>query len=184
MEPNFEIKEESRKDNFAKFVITPLMAGYGNTLGIALKRVLLTSIPGTAITSVNIAGVKHQFSTLKGMKEDVLDFILNLKKVRITNTSTEPLTLSLLVTGSGEVKASDIKVSSGAKIANPDLIIANLSKGSKLEVQITAERGVGYSPADERPSDVIGFIPVDAIYSPILRVDYKVEEKHKCGIEK
>lgn len=175
VQPMFEITEEKKAENYAKFAITPLDAGYGNTLGVSLRRVLLTSLPGSAITSVKIAGVKHQFSTLKGMKEDVLDFLLNLKKVRIVITGDDAVKLTLSGKSS-EVKASDIKLPGNAQIVNPDLVLANLSKGSKLEVDMIAEKGTGYMSADERPIEKIGEVPLDATFSPVVRVNYKVEE--------
>lgn len=175
MEPIFEVKQETQEQNYGKFVITPLANGYGHTLGQALKRVLLTSIPGAAITTVNIDGVKHQFSTLKGMKEDVLDFLLNLKNVRISYTGDEVAKLTLSAK-EGQVLASDIKLPSGVSIANPDLVLATLSKGSSLNVEMEVMKGIGYSPAEDRVSETIGTLPVDAIFSPVLRVNPKIEE--------
>lgn len=174
-EPIFEIKEIEKKDNYSKFVITPLEQGYGSTLGNSLRRVLLTSLPGAAITQVKISGVKHQFSTLKGMKEDVVEFLLNLKKVRFSYDSNKASKASLSAKD-GEVTAADIKTEGHMKVANPDLILANLAKGSKLEARFEVEVGVGYSPAEERSTSEIGVIPLDASYSPITRVNYKVEE--------
>ncbi len=172
----FEIKEETKKDNYTKFVITPLVAGYGYTLVVALRRVLLGRLPGGAITKVEIEGAKHQFSSLKGMKEDVLDFLLNLKKVRVAIDGDSPVKMTLSVSKPGEVKAGDIKVPGGVKIANPDLVLANLSKSAKLEVRLEAEKAVGYVLSEERQKDAIGVIPLDASFSPVLRVNYKVEE--------
>lgn len=172
----FEISTENNKGNYSSFVISPLEAGYGNTLGVALRRVLLTSLQGAAITQVKIAGVKHQFSTLKGMKEDVLDFLLNLKKVRLKITGDKTAKLSLSVNRAGEVKAGDIEVPANVEIVNPDLVLANLSKGAKLEAQMEAEKGVGYSPFEDREKQGVGTIPLDATFSPIVRVNYKVEE--------
>ncbi|MEK7061581.1 MAG: DNA-directed RNA polymerase subunit alpha [Patescibacteria group bacterium] len=172
----FEIKEEKKEKNYTKFVITPLERGYGDTLGNALRRILLTSLPGAAITSVKIAGVKHQFSTLKGMKEDVVEFLLNLKKVRFSYSGEKPAKASLLVKTAGEVRAKDIQVPANVKIANPELVLAVINKGSKLEADFEIETGVGYSPADERLTGEIGLIPLDASFSPIVRVNYKVEE--------
>lgn len=176
MEPNFEIKQEIKDGNYGKFVISPLEAGFGDTLGIALKRVLLTSITGAAITSVRINGVKHQFSTLKGMKEDVLDFLLNLKKVRVSYTGDKSAKIKLSASGAGEVKAGQIKTDSSVTIANPDLVLANLSKDAKLEAEMEVEAGTGYSEAEDRKSEVIGLIPLDAAFSPVIRVNYKVED--------
>lgn len=174
--PLFEIKEEKKEKNYTKFVITPLERGYGDTLGNSLRRVLLTSLPGAAITSVKISGVKHQFSTLKGMKEDVVEFLLNLKKVRFSYFGEKPVKASLSVKTAGEVKAKDIKVPAGVKISNPEFVLAVVNKGSKLEASLEIECGVGYSPAEERSSGEIGLIPLDASFSPIVRVNYRVEE--------
>lgn len=175
-EPIFEIKEEEKKKDYSRFVIAPLERGYGSTLGNSLRRVLLTSLNGAAITGVRIASVKHQFTTLKGMREDVVDFLLNLKKVKLTSSSTGVEKAEISVSGPKEVKASDIKTSSAVKIVNPDLVIANLNKGSKLEAKLEIESGSGYSPAEERATGEIGYIPLDAAFSPVLRVNYRVEE--------
>ncbi len=176
MDPIFSIKAEKQDQTYGKFVITPLAAGYGHTLGVALRRVLLTSLSGAAITTVEIAGVKHQFTTLKGMKEDVLDFLLNLKKVAVSYQGTEPVTATLTVATAGEVKAGDIKVPAGVTIANPELVLSNLAKGAKLDATFTIESGVGYLPADEREQEQIGKIPLDASFSPVIRVTPKIEE--------
>ncbi|MDP1760088.1 MAG: DNA-directed RNA polymerase subunit alpha [Candidatus Woesebacteria bacterium] len=172
----FEILEEEKKKNYSRLTITPLEQGYGFTLGNSLRRVLLTSLPGAAITSVKIVGVNHQFSTLVGMKEDIVEFCLNLKKVRIAYTGEKPVNVSLKVTSAGEVKASDIKVPAGVEITNPDLVLAILNKGAKLDADLVIGTGSGYLPADTRLSSEIGLIPLDASFSPILRVNYKVEE--------
>lgn len=176
MDPIFEIKEDKKEKNYSKFTISPLTSGFGNTLGVAIRRVLLTSLPGSAITKVKISGVKHQFSTLPGMKEDVLEFLLNLKKVRFQTKTDKQLKGTLSVNTSGEVKAGDIKVSGDGKVANPDLVIANLSKGAKLNVDLTIERGVGYKGSEETVKEGVGIITLDAVFSPVIRVDYKVEE--------
>ncbi|MDO8340394.1 MAG: DNA-directed RNA polymerase subunit alpha [Candidatus Woesebacteria bacterium] len=172
----FEIIEEEKKKNYTKLAITPLEQGYGFTLGNSLRRVLLTSLPGAAITSVKIAGVNHQFSSLVGMKEDIVEFCLNLKKVRISYTGEKPVSASLKVTSAGEVKASDIKLPADVEVTNPDLVLAILNKGAKLDADLIIEAGTGYLPADTRTSNEIGLIPLDASFSPILRVNYKVEE--------
>lgn len=175
-EPIFEIKQKEKRAGYGKFIISPLEQGYGHTLGNSLRRVLLTSLPGAAITSVKISGVKHQFSTLKGVKEDVVEFVLNLKKVRLFYTGAKPARTTLSVKGPGEVKAKDIKVSADVKIANPELVLALLSKNAKLDAQIEIEAGTGYSPAEERETRQIGLIPLDAAFSPVVRVNYKIEE--------
>lgn len=175
-EPTFEIKQEEKKDNYAKFSISPLENGYGSTMGNSLRRVLLTSLPGAAITTVKISGVKHQFSSLKGMKEDIVEFILNLKKVRFSYDGEKPAKATISFKGPGEVKAKDIKVSSEVKIANPELVLAHLNKGSKIDATMTVEAGSGYRSADEVETKELGVIPVDASFSPITRVNYKIEE--------
>ena len=175
-DPMFEIKQEAKGENYGKFVISPLEQGYGLTIGNSLRRVLLTSLPGLSVTTVKIAGIKHQFSTLSGLKEDVVEFILNLKKVRFSGTTDASVKATLNATKPGIVKAGDIKLTGATKIANPDLVLATLNKGAKLEADITVESGVGYSPAEDRPTDVIGVIPVDASFSPVKRVSFKVEE--------
>lgn len=175
-DPIFEIKQEKKEGNYARFVISPLEQGYGLTLGNSLRRVMLTSLPGYAVTSVKIAGVKHQFSTLAGMKEDIVEFVLNLKKIRFSGKSDKEFKGTLEVSKSGDIKAGDIKVSGDMKVTNPDLVLASLGKGSKISADITIEKGVGYSPAEDRPTNSIGLIPVDASFSPVKRVAYKVEE--------
>lgn len=176
-QPVFEIKKEKTQQNYGRYAITPLEQGYGQTLGNSLRRVLLGSLEGTAITSFKMTGVKHQFQALKGMKEDVVDFALNLKKVRFeSKTLKKPVKASVETKTQGEVKAKDIKVDSSVKIANPDLVLANLSKGSKLNVSMQIESGAGYSPAEDREIKEVGLIPLDASFSPVERVNYKVEE--------
>lgn len=175
-EPMFEIKAEKKDANYGRFIISPLEQGYGLTMGNALRRVLLTSLPGLAITSVKIDGVKHQFSTLSGMKEDVVEFILNLKKVRFTGSTDKPVKATLEVNKPGEFTAESIKVAGGITVANPDLVLGTVNKGSKLAAEMTIESGFGFSPAEDRPSETIGLIPMDASFSPVKRVSYKIEE--------
>jgi DNA-directed RNA polymerase subunit alpha len=175
-EPMFEIKEEKKEAGYGRFAITPLEQGYGLTIGNSIRRVLLSSLSGIAVTSVKIVGVKHQFSSLIGMKEDIVEFVLNLKKVRFSGKVEKPVKATLEVTKLGEFTAAEIKIGGGIKIVNPDLILGTLSKGSKLSADITIESGVGYSPAEDRPTDTIGLIPVDASFSPVKRVSYKIEE--------
>ncbi len=174
-EPFFDIKEEEHATDYAKLVISPLEQGYGQTLGNSLRRVLLTSLPGAAVTSVRISGVKHQFSTLKGMKEDMVEFVLNLKKVKFHYEGEKPVTATLSASGASEVYARDIQVDPSVKIANPDQLLAVLSDG-KLDAKIEITHGTGYSPADERATGEIGLVPMDAAFSPIVRVNYRVEE--------
>ncbi len=175
-QPIFEIIIEKKEKNYASVAITPLEQGYGFTLGNSLRRVLLTSLPGAAITSVKIAGVNHQFSSLSGMKEDIVEFCLNLKKVRLSYKGEKAVNASLKATTAGEVKAGDIKLPAGVEISNPDLVLAVLNKGAKLDADIIIESGSGYNPADTRSSTEVGMIPLDASFSPIVRVNYKVEE--------
>ncbi len=175
-QPIFEILEEKKEKGYSMLVITPLEQGYGFTLGNSLRRVLLTSLPGAAITSVKIAGVNHQFSSLTGMKEDIVEFALNLKKVRVSYSGDKAVNASLKVSTAGEVKASDIKLPAGVVISNPDLVLAVLNKGAKLDADLVIESGTGYLPADTRTVNEIGMIPLDASFSPIVRVNYKVEE--------
>lgn len=176
MDPTFHIKSEVEKPDYGKFIIEPLEQGYGQTLGNSLRRVLLTSLPGSAITSAKIEGVRHQYSALTGMKEDVVEFLLNLKKVRLTLEGAETATISLSKTGPGEVTAGDIEVSAGVTIINPDLVLATLAdKKSVLDVQMTVGTGYGYVPIEERHNAEVGVLPLDALYSPIVRVNYRVE---------
>ncbi|MCS7091926.1 MAG: DNA-directed RNA polymerase subunit alpha [Patescibacteria group bacterium] len=174
----FDIKEEDAKDDYAKLIISPLPNGFGHTLGNSLRRVLLTSLQGAAIVSARIAGVKHQFTTLKGMSEDIVDFVLNLKKVRVAYRGTKPTsaTIDVLAEKPMEVKASDIKADASVRIANPDFVIAHLNAGAKLEAKLEIASGYGYSEASERATGEIGLIPLDASFSPVIRVNYKVEE--------
>lgn len=174
--PIFEVKEEGKKGPYSKFIISPLERGYGNTLGNSLRRVLLTNLPGAAVTSVRISGVKHQFSSLKGMKEDVVEFLLNLKRVRIAYQKDTPVKAEISASGPKEVRASDIKTDADVSIANPDFILAYLNKGAKLEAKLEIGTGVGYSLAEDRATGEIGLIPLDAAFSPVVKVNYKVEE--------
>ncbi len=176
MEPNFSIKTEVEKQDYGLFVLEPLEQGYGQTLGNSLRRVLLSSLPGWAITSVKISGVAHQFTTITGVKEDVVELLLNLKKVRLIGEGTESVKLVLSKKGPGEVFASDFEVSSGVTIANPDHSIATLSdKKSNLEIEAVASRGFGYVTSDEQHIDEVGVMVLDAFYSPVIRVNYRVE---------
>jgi len=176
IDPNFTIKTEVEKAGYGMFVIEPLEQGYGHTLGNSLRRVLLASLPGTAITSIKVAGVPHQFSTLAGLKEDVVELILNLKKVRLSMEGGEPAVLKLNKKGVTAVTAGDFDVPAGVEIVNPDLVIANLTdKKAELDLEATVEKGFGYVQADERHVDEIGRIPMDSLYSPVIRVNYRVD---------
>jgi len=175
-EPMFGVEQENKGANYGKFVISPLEQGYGSTMGTALRRVLLTSLLGAAVTSVKISGVRHQFSSLKGMREDIVELILNLKKVRFSYSGDKPVKATISVKSAGEVKAKDIKVPATVKIANEELVLANLEKGGKLDANLEIEAGSGYSFAEERATGEIGLIPLDASFSPVTRVNYKIEE--------
>lgn len=176
IEPTFKVKAEVEKPGYGLFLIEPLEQGYGQTLGNSLRRVLLTSLPGAAITSVKIAGVQHQFSTLAGLKEDVVELLLNLKKVRLSIEGNEPVTLILSKKGPGEVTAKDIETPAGVSIANPDLVLATLAdRKASLDMEMTAEIGFGYVSSEEKHIDEIGRIPMSALFSPIMRVNYRVE---------
>ncbi len=170
------IEEEPITDIRSRFVVEPLEPGFGYTLGNTLRRTLLSRIPGAAITSVRIEGVQHEFSTIEGVVEDVVDFILNLKQVVLRMESEEAATLYLSAKGKSDVSAGDLKVPAGVEVVNGDLHLASLSSSGRLEVELTAERGVGYRSADRnKKSDTIGVIPVDSIFSPVRKVAYRVE---------
>ena len=171
-----QIEEEEISDDRSRFVVEPLEPGFGYTLGNTLRRTLLARIPGAAITSVRIEGVQHEFSTMEGVVEDVVDFILNLKQVVIRVESDEPQTLYLSAKGKQDVTAGELKVPAGVELVNEDLHLASLSTSGRVEVEMTAERGVGYRSADRnKKSDTIGVIPIASIFSPVRKVSYKVE---------
>ncbi|OGY24198.1 MAG: DNA-directed RNA polymerase subunit alpha [Candidatus Woykebacteria bacterium RBG_13_40_15] len=159
----------------SSIVVEPLPQGFGLTLGNSLRRVLLSSLTGAAITQAKIDGVQHEYSTIKGVKEDVVELLLNLKKIRLTIEGEKSAKLELDAKGLGEVKAKDIKLPAGVQIANPDLHIASLAEKSKLSIEMTAEKGQGFLPVESRRSLGIGRIPLDATFSPIVKVNYKVE---------
>jgi DNA-directed RNA polymerase subunit alpha len=172
------ITSESVEDNRGSFVIEPLDRGFGYTFGNSLRRVLLSSLAGAAVTSVRIEGVAHEFSTISGVTEDVTDIVLNLKGIvcRMHSDATE-VEAPLVVTGPGEVTAKDIDLPAGVEILNPDVHIATLEKKTKLEMYMTIGRGRGYRPAEDNksPDQPIGVIPIDSIFSPVRRVAYAVE---------
>jgi DNA-directed RNA polymerase subunit alpha len=173
------ITAESVEDNRGQFVVEPLDRGFGYTFGNSLRRVLLASLAGAAVTSVRIEGVAHEFSTIKGVTEDVTDIVLNLKGIvcRMHSDATE-VEAPLVVTGPGEISAKDIDLPSGVEILNPDAHIATLEKKTKLEMYLTIGRGRGYRPAEDNksPDQPIGVIPIDSIFSPVRRVAYSVEQ--------
>lgn len=173
---NFKINNLEEKDNQGIFELEPLERGFGHTVGNCLRRVLLSGLEGAAITAVKIDGVSHQFSTIAGVSEDVIEIILNLKKVRIKIFGEQEIKLRIKATGKTEVKAGDIDTLGGGEIANPALHIAFLNTPSaKLSIEMTASKGTGFVMAEEKKSDEIGLMPIDAIYSPVLEVDYKIE---------
>lgn len=172
----FKVKTEIESGNFAKIIIEPLEAGFGHTLGNSIRRILLTSLPGSAVTSVKIDGVSHQFSTIDGIMEDVIEIILNVKKIHIRVNSEKGIKLSLKVSGKKDVKAGDFEIEGDGEIINKDAHIATLTDAkSKLSMEMTAEKGKGYSMAEERKMDEIGLMAVDALFSPVTAVNYTVD---------
>jgi DNA-directed RNA polymerase subunit alpha len=173
-----QISENEISPIRSKFTIEPLEPGFGYTVGNSLRRTLLSSIPGAAISSVRIDGVLHEFSTIPKVNEDVTDIILNLKELVIRSDVEEPSTVYLKAKGPAEVTAGDIAPPAGIEILNQDLHVATLAKGASLEMELTVERGVGYRMADKnkKPRDPIGVIPVDSIFSPVRKVSYAVED--------
>ena len=171
------LTEEQISENRSRFVLEPLEPGFGYTLGNSMRRTLLSSIPGAAVTSIRIDGVLHEFSTIPGVKEDVAEIILNLKDLVVSSENDEPVLMYLRKQGPGTVTAADITPPAGVEIHNPDLHIATLNEKGKIEVDLTVERGRGYVSAQQNKGydDEIGRIPIDSIYSPVLKVSYKVE---------
>ncbi|MCW4457579.1 MULTISPECIES: DNA-directed RNA polymerase subunit alpha [Microbacteriaceae] len=171
------LTEENISEFRSRFVIEPLEPGFGYTLGNSLRRTLLSSIPGAAVTSVRIDGVLHEFSTIPGVKEDVTEIILNVKGLVVSSEHDEPITAYLRKTGSGQVTAADISAPAGVEVHNPELVIATLNEEAKFELELTIERGRGYVSATQNRNEFseAGQIPVDSIYSPVLKVTYRVE---------
>jgi DNA-directed RNA polymerase subunit alpha len=172
-----EISEDVVSPTRSRFIIEPLEPGFGYTVGNSLRRTLLSSIPGAAVSSVRIEGVLHEFATIPKVTEDVTDVILNIKGLVIRSDLDEPATVYLKAKGPAEVTAGDISPPAGVEILNPDLHLATLGKGATLEMELVVERGVGYRPAErnKKPRDPIGVIPVDSIFSPVRKVSYSVE---------
>jgi DNA-directed RNA polymerase subunit alpha len=172
-----QIEEEVLSDNRSRVVVEPLEPGFGYTLGNTMRRTLLSRIPGAAITSIQIEGVEHEFSTIKGVLEDVVDIILNIKRVVIRMDGIEEQTLYLSAKGAGGVTAGDLKLPAGVEVVNPDAPIATLSASGRFEMELTVAPGVGYRTADGNKggSLTIGVIPVDSIFSPVRKVAYRVE---------
>ena len=176
--PNIECVDLSEDGRYGKFVVSPLERGYGTTLGNSLRRILLSSLPGAAATSIKIDGVQHEFSTVPGVTEDVAEIILNIKKMAIKLHSDGPKTVYIEAKGAQEITAGDIKHDSDVEIFNPDLHIATLNDDARLYVEITLSKGRGYVSAEKNKQEiqpVIGVIPVDSIYTPVTKVNYTVE---------
>ncbi|MFA6523069.1 MAG: DNA-directed RNA polymerase subunit alpha [Candidatus Peribacteraceae bacterium] len=176
--PTFAVSPVKKGDDrSAVFTISPLPPGYGMTLGNALRRVLLSSLPGAAVSSVRIAGVQHEYTTLKGVRESILDITLNLKLLHLRKHNKEPEVITLDVKGPATITAKDLKMSSDIEVLNPDLVLLTLEKGGAIDMQITVEKGVGYASASERnkKQNEPGLIYVDAIYSPVVKVRFDVE---------
>src|SRR5436853_7774562 len=171
------LAEEVKSENRSQFVIEPLEPGFGYTIGTSIRRTLLSSIPVAAVTSIRIDGGLHEFTTVEGVKEDVTDIILNLKELVISSESDEPVVMYLRKQGPGVVTAADIAPPAGVTVHNADLHIATINKKGRLEIELVVERGRGYVTAtqNKQPGQEIGRIPVDSIYSPVLKVTYNVE---------
>jgi DNA-directed RNA polymerase subunit alpha len=172
-----ELKEEVLASNRSRFVLEPLEPGFGYTLGNSLRRTLLSSIPGAAVTTIRIAGVPHAFTTIDGVKEDVTEIILNIKELVVSSENDEPVVAHINKVGAGAVTAADIVVPAGVEIHNKDLVLATLNDKGKFEMELTIERGRGYvqEQQNRNPQADPGVIPVDSIYSPVLKVAYRVE---------
>jgi DNA-directed RNA polymerase subunit alpha len=172
------VKVAELSDSFGQFVVEPLPRGYGATLGNSLRRILLSSLSGAAITAIKIDGVSHEFSTITGVTEDVLHIILNLKEVVIRSYSDQPKVVTLKKKGEGEVKAGDIEHDAEIEIINPDLKIATLDSGGKINMEMMIERGKGYIPAErnKKPNLPVGYIPTDSIFTPVLKVNLATDE--------
>jgi len=171
---------ELNNDNYGKFVIEPFERGFGTTLGNSLRRVLLSSLEGSAVTSVKIKGASHEFTSLDGVMEDVTDIILNVKSMIVSSESDEPKTMRLQAEGPGEVTADLIEADTSITIHNPDLVLATLTKQVDFDIEFTVEKGRGYVPASEQYTEdqdqEVGVIPIDALFSPVKRVRYKTED--------
>src|SRR5689334_24291618 len=171
------LTEEQISEYRSRFTIEPLEPGFGYTLGNSLRPTLHSSIPGAAVTSIRIEGTLHEFTTVPGVKEDVTEIILNLKELVVSSDADEPVTMYLRKQGPGEVTAADIAPPAGVTVHNPDLHLATINKKGRLEIELVVERGRGYVPAtqNKQPGQEIGRVPVDSIYSPVLKVTYRVE---------
>ena len=176
--PKIEIVEISEDNRYGKFVCEPLERGYGTTFGNSLRRMLLSSLEGSAITSIRIDGVLHEFSTIPGVRDDVTNIVLNLKQLCLKMAGNEPKVIRIDVEGEKEVTAADIICDADIEILNPDLHIATVDETGKLKIEMTVARGRGYIPAErnKKPEDTIGVIPIDSIFSPVQRVNYTVQD--------
>lgn len=174
--PIFKVKEQKIAENHSEFVVEPLEPGYGHTMGNALRRALLTSIPGAAVTSVRISGVKHKFSTIAGVKENVVDLLLNIKGLSFKLLDgSEKGKVTLSIKGAKEVTGADFELPENIEIVNKDHYVGSINdKKAKLEMELTIESGYGYSSAEERRSTTLGLIPTDAVFTPVKRVSYEV----------
>jgi len=173
-----KFKAISEKDNIGVFEISPLYPGYGMTIGNSIRRVLLSSLSGAAITSIKIKGVDHEFSAMEGVQEDVLEIIRNLKQVRFRVFSDEPVKLTIEKSGEGIITAKDIKITSDVEIANPDQVIVTVTaKGTKFIAELEVENGVGFLPVEMRQKDklAVGVIAIDAVFNPVKRSNYEIE---------
>lgn len=176
LKPTFKVKEEKVSAEYAEFIIEPLEPGYGHTLGNALRRVLLVAIPGAAVTSVKISGVRHKFSTITGLKENVVDLLLNIKglNLRLLDSKSSSV-VKLSARGPKEITAKDLELTEDVEIVNKDHYIGFLSdKKAKLDMELTIEKGMGYSLAEERKVSTLGMLPTDAVFTPVRRVNYEV----------
>ncbi|MGH3741849.1 MAG: DNA-directed RNA polymerase subunit alpha, partial [Micromonosporaceae bacterium] len=171
------LTEESISDIRSRFIIEPLEPGFGYTLGNSLRRTLLSSIPGAAVTSIKIDGVLHEFTTIPGVKEDVVELVLNVKELCVSSEHDEPVTMYLRKQGPGEITAGDIQPPAGVSVHNPDLRLATLNGKGRVDMELVVERGRGYVTAaqNKQTGQEIGRVPVDSIYTPVLKVSYKVE---------
>lgn len=171
------LHEEVLGPNRSRFILDPLEPGFGYTLGNSLRRTLLSSIPGAAVTNIRIQGVSHEFSTIPGVKEDVVEVILNIKNLVVSSEHDAPVVAHLSKSAAGPVTAADIQVPAGVEVHNPELVLATLNAKGKLEIEFIIERGRGYVQASQNrnPDAEAGVIPVDSIYSPVLKVSYRVE---------
>ena len=175
--PRIECNEDNGDSSYGKYIVEPLEHGYGTTLGNALRRILLSSLPGTAVTTIKIGGVQHEFSTIPGVKEDVTQIVLNVKSITAKLHCAGTKRVFIQASGEGEVTAGDIRADGEVEILNPDLHIATLGADATLNMELTLSHGRGYVPADRNKPEqtIIGVIPVDSLYSPVKRVNYTVE---------